>query len=619
MPSESDQIKQLLLADELALLQQLREKVLESDQFSQEVAKVLAQATQRAWKNDPAYQAALAKPIGQGLKTALKKEQRSIIDAFVPVIGPMIRASVSASIKKLMADINRVLELGLSPKAMKWRWQSWKTGVPFAELVFLNTVEYQVQHVFLIDKASGLLIEYVGHEEELARDKDAFSAMLTAIGDFVADTLSGDTANRLSSAELGEYQLWIIDGPKAYLAVLIKGSPSQRLREHLQDALDKIHFLYADELADSSQYGNLPALRLELEDLLVTQSRQQEDDTEEQKKKRLHPAWLLLLAALLLGGWGIWQHFQHQAEFRKLQDQLRRVPGFILQQLQPAQEGWLATGLKDPQADLSAFQDKSVRFQTRPFLSLDNPLVKKRLQNQLQGSGLSWQLADNGTLYLQGRLPHSRMDSLRQQLLAVPGVQAVDTTAVHSAAERWQAFLQANPVPAGLKADFANDRLSLRGQASEAGTREWLRRFQRQFPGTAIELDRLQWLPSVTILTSMLNKTFVPMPAGTAFNPEVIEPVATSIRQLLQQRPEARIVLTGSTDCTGGPAINRQLARQRAETVKQALVAKGIPPSALVLKTRPCLNNPASATNPARRGTRLSVQLPAIKPSESAP
>jgi len=101
MSSESDKIKQLLLADELALLQQLRERILESDRFSEEVAQVLAKATGQAWKNDPSYQAVLAKPIGEGLKTALKREQRTIIDAFVPVIGPMIRASVSASIQSL--------------------------------------------------------------------------------------------------------------------------------------------------------------------------------------------------------------------------------------------------------------------------------------------------------------------------------------------------------------------------------------------------------------------------------------------------------------------------------------------------------------------------------------
>jgi len=145
-------------------------------------------------------------------------------------------------------------------------------------------VEYQVQHVFLIDKDSGLLIEYAGHEEELARDKDAFSAMLTAIGDFVADTLASDSDKRLRSAELGEYQLWIIDGPQAYLAVLIKGSPSERLRDQLQDVLDKIHFLYPEELQQSENYGNLPPVRLELEDLLVTKTRQQDADNDAEKK-----------------------------------------------------------------------------------------------------------------------------------------------------------------------------------------------------------------------------------------------------------------------------------------------------------------------------------------------
>src|SRR5262245_49415081 len=42
-------------------------------------------------------------------------------------------------------------------------------------------------------------------------------------------------------------------------------------------------------------------------------------------------------------------------------------------------------------------------------------------------------------------------------------------------------------------------------------------------------------------------------------------------------RPNARIACVGQTDTAGVPAYNLLLSRRRAEAVKQALVAQGIP------------------------------------------
>ncbi len=609
--SQKEQIKQLLLADELELLQHLRKKMLESEAFSDEVAKVLARATGKAWKNDPAYQSVLAKPIGEGLKTAIKREQRTIIDAFVPVMGPMIRASVSASIKKLMTDINRVLELGLSPRALKWRWQAWKTGVPFAELVFLHTVEYQVQHVFLIDKDSGLLIEYAGHEEKLARDKDAFSAMLTAIGDFVSDTLSEGTIGRWRSAELDEHQLWIIDGPLAYLAVLIKGSPSERLREHLQDALDKIHVLYDDELKNASGFGKVPAVRLELEDLLITRSRQQEEDVAQ--KKRRWP-WLLLAAMLAAGGYSLWQAHQKKQRLNALREQLEQLPGLVVEDVRYTDDGILVTGLQDPEAAVAPFVRQNVHFQTRPYLSLDPMMIQTRAHRLAEPTGLSVTLNDDGTARLSGQAGDTALNELRQRLLAIPGVTKVDASAVVTPQARWRAFVKQHPLPKGVHARFYGKKLTLEGKGRRDEIAAWLQLFSSRFPNAQVQSDSLLQLPDPQTLKTAIENFFVPMPEGTEINGSLQEIVKT-LRQWFLLFPTGGIALVGQTDCTGTAEGNRRLAQARADTLKKTLVASGLPTKKLHARISPCANRKTNRPEPSLRGVRFQI----TPPPKSAP
>jgi OOP family OmpA-OmpF porin len=48
------------------------------------------------------------------------------------------------------------------------------------------------------------------------------------------------------------------------------------------------------------------------------------------------------------------------------------------------------------------------------------------------------------------------------------------------------------------------------------------------------------------------------------------------LRGLLEAHPLAQVSIEGYTDNTGSPAANKQLAQQRAETVKEMLVQSGI-------------------------------------------
>ncbi|MCS6916044.1 MAG: OmpA family protein [Myxococcota bacterium] len=79
-------------------------------------------------------------------------------------------------------------------------------------------------------------------------------------------------------------------------------------------------------------------------------------------------------------------------------------------------------------------------------------------------------------------------------------------------------------------------------------------------------------------------------------------PVLDALAKLLQQRPElGKIRIEGHTDATGTPAFNHQLSLRRAESVRRALMARGVAPERLIVvgygPDRPVVSNHL----PARR------------------
>ena len=73
---------------------------------------------------------------------------------------------------------------------------------------------------------------------------------------------------------------------------------------------------------------------------------------------------------------------------------------------------------------------------------------------------------------------------------------------------------------------------------------------------------------------------------------------------------EARtITLTGSTDRIGTPAFNQRLAVRRAETVRQALLAMGVPADRIApVEARCCADDPPRI-NPSARRTDLDILI----------
>jgi photosynthetic reaction center cytochrome c subunit len=70
-------------------------------------------------------------------------------------------------------------------------------------------------------------------------------------------------------------------------------------------------------------------------------------------------------------------------------------------------------------------------------------------------------------------------------------------------------------------------------------------------------------------------------PSGSAVLPAGALPTLDRIAEMLAARPDLKAKIAGHTDSLGNPEINQALSRQRAESVMQALIERGVDPGRL--------------------------------------
>jgi outer membrane protein OmpA-like peptidoglycan-associated protein len=88
--------------------------------------------------------------------------------------------------------------------------------------------------------------------------------------------------------------------------------------------------------------------------------------------------------------------------------------------------------------------------------------------------------------------------------------------------------------------------------------------------------------------------------ASTALHPD-FDAAAALLAGHLAANPAARLAISGFADPRGTAAFNAELARKRAEAVRAALAARGLPDGALVLVKPPGISDPELALAYGRR------------------
>ncbi len=573
-----EQLRTLLVGQEIEVLTRLRSVVEDPEQFATAIGRVLPTAIAAS---DARLGQVLAPALEKATQSSIRSDPRTLINILHPLIVPAIRKSIGEAIDNTFQSLNETLKYSLTWRGLKWRFEAWRTGKSFAEVVLKHRLVYQVEHVFLIHQRTGLLIAHVAAEDAASQDPLLVSSMLSAIQDFVKDSFKGADQQGVDTLRLGDFRLWCEAGPFAMLVAVIRGNPPEDLHDKLRDVLTRIHTDRRQALesfdGNSADFADVEAHLSECAALRQRASR----------STRAGFPWLVALLGLaLLAGAGVlgfkwWQQEQiraaqarvwaaEQLVWTEYVGKLRAQPGIVVTQSVASNGMFEVAGLRDPLAADpqrllrdAGVDPARVTSHWQPYISLDPQFVLERIRASL--------------------------DPPKAVTLAIAGDNIAATgTASHAWLQRARAIAQT--LPAG---------------------------------GPALDLSAVQDLgegPLIKLRDEIEAKEIhfdvngsLPAPGQDT----VLDQLAAELKELAAtsaaMRVATRVTLTGHSDDTGPGTLNLSLSLARAGAVLALLKKRGVDTAPISLHGAGPLDPlEAGVTDAARLANRrvsLSVTL----------
>ncbi len=586
---EFDELRRLLLGPELDKLEQLRNRLETPESFSSEVGEVLPRAMIKSTEQHrEELSQAMIPTVEEIVRQSVKKDINRFADALFPVIGPAIRKSITETLRQMLQSLNRALELSLSWQGIRWRIESMRTGIPFAQIALLHALVYRVEQVFLIHRGTGLLLCHRGREDVEQQDPDLVSSMLSAINDFVADSFSEPGGGRLDRVEAGELSVWIEPGPDAVLALAIRGEAPNSLRTTMQVTLERIQVHLAEPLAEFS--GDTSAFADQAE-LLDDCLQAQYASPSRGWSPRSVIALLLLLGLLVAGVTAYWQTHLLRADTIAL---VRAEPGYIVTRTEVRDGLLVIEGLRDPLArdpglllETAPLASAEVTLQLEPYQSLSDQFVAQRSARILQPPQSVELDLQQGRLLLSGvaDLDWRREVDARLPLLA--GVESIEDDGLRI---RFTAELLKPPPTASLTLE--EGVLYVEGSAPQ----DWIAGLATTIDSypeiEAVDTRALVNLTEVELLRDIaaLEKEVVLFDVAASFDFESIDTprIAGLAKRIIDAAQalslEVQIIVRGFSDSIGSFDDNRFLSIERADFVAQAMFNTGISPRHVSIK-----------------------------------
>lgn len=461
-----NELRRLLLRPDRKVVADLKARVdrLEvehDDLMAEEVSAVLPEAIRQS-ADDETLAEALSPTIERTLHVSVERDPQPIVDAVFPVIGPAIRKSVSEALNSLVANVNQTLEHGFSVKGLRWRWEAWRTGQSFADVVLRNTLLFRVEQIFLIDRETGLPMQHLTADAVQAEDGALVSGMLTAIQDFVHDSFELEDEETLHDFSVGNLSVWVDHGPHAALAAVIRGTPDPRMREVMHQVTERVHHQFRNAMvAFEGDSSTLDEARPVLEQALLAQY--------EAPSSRPSPAlWLILTVVLAVLGWWSYESWTAHKQWNAYLDELEAAPGLVITETGTHNGRWRVEGLRDPLApdpdsilQTTTLGAAGVASTWRPYQALDPEILLRRARTRVEDEVVLFRegvVLQDGQQVVLDRLSTALLD-LREAAGAVGYRIDVQVRGHHSA----EGSRELNQRLATERASFVRQSLRQRG------------------------------------------------------------------------------------------------------------------------------------------------------------
>jgi outer membrane protein OmpA-like peptidoglycan-associated protein len=450
-----EQLRSLLVGREIETLSRLTGVVDDPERLAAVIGRILPTAIAQA-TSDERMGHVLAPVMEKAAESSIRNDPATLVNILYPTIVPAIRKSIGETIDATFQRLNQTLKYSLTSRGLKWRWEAWRTGTSFAEVVLKHTLVYQVEHVFLVHRHTGLLIAHVAAENAVSQDPQLVSSMLVAIQDFVRDSFTGAEHQGIDQVRLGELRLWSEPGPFALLVAVIRGDPPEGLHDNLRNTLSRIHAERHHALenfdGDSAGLGDVDARLCELVAL-------GEHAPPRVELARLVIWGLVLLLMILAGTWAAWW-WNNQQLWADYLERLRAQPGIVITEAGKRDGKFVVSGLRDPlavdpQAVLREAGVNPARVVASwvPYQALDPQMVLKRLDATLEPPPtVTLEIAGN-RIVARGSAPRAWIEEARAIAQSLPaGAPSFDVAGVTNADEaeeqrrqaeerQWQAYV----------------------------------------------------------------------------------------------------------------------------------------------------------------------------------
>jgi outer membrane protein OmpA-like peptidoglycan-associated protein len=247
---------------------------------------------------------AIAPAMGRAIKKQIEIEQNIVVDALYPIIGSTIAKYMAETIRA----INQQVEETLSVTGIKRKIRAKLQGVSEAELILKEALPFTVQAIFLIHKASGLVISNIQRSDTQQLEAEMVAGMLTAIRSFANDCINqSGNVTELDAIDYGTSKIILEVAGYCYLALVVQGEPTKKFIKEMRQTFSDIVKKHGDliEKFDGDPDSIPSEVHTLIEKLKYTEI--------QQKNQKSHSSPLLVLSLTIISTifipWGIWQYY----------------------------------------------------------------------------------------------------------------------------------------------------------------------------------------------------------------------------------------------------------------------------------------------------------------------